>query len=137
MEQQQGGDFKKMPGGVMSNKIATEKVDNVMGSTAGAGSTEFHKYLSAKKREVSRIETIERQDKLKGEAETFKAKIDKNKKEDEERTRKNTEKRKRKKANQAKNRKLHKANDGKKGEEELKSDKEEAEEEEEQEEVRF
>ena len=91
---------RQLPGGgVISNKIVTERVDNVMGSVAGAGSCEFHKYLDSKKRETRRMLDIETRQKQKDESEEFAGRLEKNKNVAEERTRKNSEKRKRKKEN--------------------------------------
>ena len=98
---------KHVGGGFVSNKVVTERVENVKGSTAGAGSTEFHKYLNAKKREQFRLETIELQDKEAEEKRVLQEKIEKNKLEADMRVKKNAEKRKRKK-DKAKQRKLQK-----------------------------
>lgn len=83
-------------GGGAPKPARPEKVENVMGSTAGAGSCEFHLYRAARAREVMRLETMETEEKLAEEAAVFAAKVEKNRKEALERTQKNAEKRKRK-----------------------------------------
>ena len=89
-----------------------DKVGNVTSSCAGAGSSEFHMYINARKRETERIESIETQKKVSEEEREFAEKRLKNKQEADERTKKNSEKRKRKKDNQLKNKKLAKLNGG-------------------------
>lgn len=78
-------------------KVVTEKVVNVMGSSAGAGSSEFHLYVSARNREIFRMEEIEERRKKDEEEAEYIQKVERNKREAEERTLKNAEKRKRKK----------------------------------------
>jgi Protein of unknown function (DUF1168) len=74
-----------------------DKVENVMGSTAGAGSCEFHLYRAARSREVSRLESLESADALEQERAAFAERVDKNRQEAEERTKRNAEKRKKRK----------------------------------------
>jgi hypothetical protein len=81
-----------------SNKrVKTDKVENVQGSCAGAGSGEFQKYLHARKREQDRLEELEINYKKTEEEKAFFDRVQKNLLEDELRTKKNAEKRKRKK----------------------------------------
>ena len=99
-------------GGPVKGKIVTEKIINVMGSTAGAGSSEFHLYVSARNREIFRIEDIEERKKREEEEEAYIKKVEQNKIEAEERTAKNAEKRKRKREKERENSKAAKASKG-------------------------
>ena len=74
-----------------------DKVENVMGSTAGAGSCDFHLYRAARSREVSRLESLESADAIEQERAAFSERVDQNRKEAEERTKRNAEKRKKRK----------------------------------------
>ena len=77
--------------------VTVERVNNVMGSTAGAGSGEFHMYRHTRRREMDRMEGMERRE-AEEEAQTaFEQLREAKRKECEERTRKNAEKRRRKK----------------------------------------
>lgn len=78
-----------------SGKVVTERVDNVMGSCAGAGSGEFHMYLNSRNREKFRVESIDSQRKQEEEEKAFKDKLALNKRLDEERLQKNAKKRQR------------------------------------------
>jgi hypothetical protein len=94
-------------------KLVTEKVENPMGSCAGAGSGEFDMYRKARRREQMRLEEIEKEDKATRERMDYEARVLKKKLECEERTRKNAEKRKRKKMKKMKNKLDHNnGNDG-------------------------
>ena len=97
----------KVIGGYMDNKTAggekparlvTEKVENVSGSCAGAGSEQFHIYRAARRRELTRLEDIEKEDREREEAQALEDKIARNKREADEKTNKNAEKRQKKKA---------------------------------------
>ena len=78
-------------------KLVVEKVDNVMGSTAGAGSGEFDVYRAARRREMTRLSAIETQQKIEEDARIFAEKVAKNKEDADQRTAKNAEKRNKKK----------------------------------------
>ncbi|XP_055594235.1 PRKR-interacting protein 1 homolog [Uranotaenia lowii] len=88
-------------------------VRNVMGSSAGAGSGEFHVYRHLRRKEYARQKQI--QDKSRSELldDEFQAKLEKNKQDADERTAKKRAKRQKKKAKQKANRgkKLRKTDD--------------------------
>jgi len=103
-----------------------EKVDNVSGSTAGAGSCDFHLYRAARNREIVRLESLESAKAKELDRAAFAAKVEENKKEAEARTRKNAElrrKRKQKKKLLATQKRLE---EGKSDDEESNDDEEES-----------
>ncbi|KAM0251117.1 hypothetical protein ACHAQJ_008323 [Trichoderma viride] len=79
-----------------------EIVTNVQGSSAGAGSGEFHVYKAARRREYERLKEMDEEVKREREQANFeKGKTEKDRR-DEEKTRKNREKREKAKARKAK-----------------------------------
>ncbi|KAK2790929.1 hypothetical protein FQN52_005374 [Onygenales sp. PD_12] len=82
-----------------------EIVANVQGSSAGAGSGEFHVYKAARRREYERVRLMEDQLRVEQADEMFEKRREEIRKRDEERTEKNRKKREKKK----------KAGKGKKG----------------------
>jgi Protein of unknown function (DUF1168) len=91
--------YKEAPqGGSAGARPKIERVDNsTTGSCAGAGSEQFHLYLSARRREKDRLEQIDREDTIREQERLFAEKVAQNKRKAEERTQKNAEKRKKKK----------------------------------------
>ena len=89
---------KKVNAYADSNKrVKVDKVDHTMGSSAGAGSSEFSIYLNARNREKERITSIEETAKEEETKIKFAEKIELNRKEALEKTKKNAEKRNKKK----------------------------------------
>ncbi|KAL1857894.1 hypothetical protein Plec18167_001702 [Paecilomyces lecythidis] len=80
-----------------------EIVANVQGSSAGAGSGEFHVYKASRRREYERIQLMEEEVKKEKADEEFEKKREEQRRKDEERTEKNRKKREKRKA--AKNKK--------------------------------
>ncbi|KAH6678922.1 hypothetical protein F5X68DRAFT_35403 [Plectosphaerella plurivora] len=77
---------------------APEIVTNVQGSSAGAGSGEFHVYKAARRREYERLRAMDDEVKTERATEEFERERAEKAAKDEERTRKNREKRDKKKS---------------------------------------
>lgn len=75
--------------GTFGTGVTVEKVNNVMGSTAGAGSGDFHTYRHGRRREADRMESMEKKAVEDGKEDAFAARVEAKRKECEERTRKN------------------------------------------------
>merc|ERR1711963_141740 len=89
---------------------APDFVYNVMGSSAGAGSGEFHVYRQIRRKEFARqkvLDDMKTKDELN---EAYHAKLEENEREAEERTAKKRAKRQKKKAKQKQNKRPKKAN---------------------------
>jgi hypothetical protein len=74
-----------------------EIVANVQGSSAGAGSGEFHVYKASRRREYERLRTMDEEAKKEEDDNDWAAKERERKEKDEEKTRKNREKRNKRK----------------------------------------
>ncbi|KAH7366735.1 hypothetical protein B0T11DRAFT_273992 [Plectosphaerella cucumerina] len=81
----------------MRGQAAPEIVTNVQGSSAGAGSGEFHVYKAARRREYERLRAMDDEVKTERATEDFERQRAEKAAADEERTRKNREKREKKK----------------------------------------
>ena len=80
-----------------SPQILVEKQENISGSTAGAGSGEFHHYRIQRRRERARVYHIEKEAKLKQIQEEFEKLKEKRQKDTDEKTKRKSERRSRKK----------------------------------------
>lgn len=87
------------PGAVPKRTVAAppEIVTNVQGSSAGAGSGEFHVYKASRRREYDRLRAMDEEVKQEKDNEEFARKKAEREAKDEERTRRNREKREKKK----------------------------------------
>jgi len=79
-----------------------EIVANVQGSSAGAGSGEFHVYKASRRREYERLKAMDDEVKQEEEAKSFEQEKAEKEKRDEEKTKKNREKREKAKARKGK-----------------------------------
>lgn len=77
-----------------------EIVANVQGSSAGAGSGEFHVYKASRRRENERLRAMDEEAKKEEENAKWERELEEKRKRDEERTSKNREKRNRRKKGQ-------------------------------------
>ena len=82
-----------------------EIVANVQGSSAGAGSGEFHVYKASRRREYERLRLMEEEVTREKETEEFERKKEENRMRDEERTRKNKARREKAKERKQKGKK--------------------------------
>ena len=78
--------------------LKTEKVHNPYGSTAGAGSGEFHIYRHARAREMERLKAIDEKDKETQDQQEFDSRINNWKQDEEEKLNKKRKKRMRNKS---------------------------------------
>ncbi|KAI4600531.1 hypothetical protein KJ359_000887 [Pestalotiopsis sp. 9143b] len=79
-----------------------EIVTNVQGSSAGAGSGEFHVYKASRRREYERLRQMDEEVKQEQETEEFERNREELARKDDEKTRRNREKREKMKARKAK-----------------------------------
>eukprot|EP00922_Rhytidocystis_sp_ex-Travisia-forbesii_P043247 GHVS01064564.1.p2 GENE.GHVS01064564.1~~GHVS01064564.1.p2 ORF type:complete len:161 (+),score=48.25 GHVS01064564.1:162-644(+) len=114
----------------ISPNVTVEKVENVWGSTAGAGSDFFHIYRKHRYTEMDRLKQMDEDWEKKTEMETFEAERERLKKLDESVTAKKRDKRKRKQANK----KTNKNNQNKKLQKETERNEEQTRQDEEEEE---
>jgi hypothetical protein len=90
--------YEQATGGAAAPKpVKAETVTNPYGSTAGAGSGEFHVYRHARAREIERWKTLDEEEREQLMREDFEKQLEENKMEEESRTAKNRKKRQRQK----------------------------------------
>jgi len=80
-----------------SGKLVTERVQNAHGSTAGAGSSEFHIYRLARSREMTRLQDMDEEERRQLLDSKFNTTVEKWKQEEEQTLAKNRKKRQRQK----------------------------------------
>ncbi|KAJ4255615.1 hypothetical protein NW762_009612 [Fusarium torreyae] len=89
-------------GSSVSRSAPPEIVTNVQGSSAGAGSGEFHVYKASRRREYERLRGMDEDLRREKDVEEFNKDKSERDRKDDERTRKNREKREKMKARKAK-----------------------------------
>ncbi|EXJ69195.1 uncharacterized protein A1O5_07231 [Cladophialophora psammophila CBS 110553] len=89
-----------------------EIVANVQGSSAGAGSGEFHVYKASRRREYERLRAMDEEAKTEEENEKWEREEREKRERDEEKTRKNRERRSRRKGKKDKEKKMDDAVNG-------------------------
>jgi len=89
------------PGAPKALPPPPEIVANVQGSSAGAGSGEFHVYKAARRREYERIRLMEEEVKREAEEKAFREKAEEMKKRDAAKTEKNRRRRRKQKEGKA------------------------------------
>mmetsp|Transcript_5409 Transcript_5409/g.16759 ORF Transcript_5409/g.16759 Transcript_5409/m.16759 type:complete len:169 (+) Transcript_5409:1046-1552(+) len=95
-----------------AGRVRTERIENVMGSQAGAGSSDFHIYRRHRRTEANRLDRMDREWEAQTADEEHAARVDAKKRECEERTAKNAAKRRKKKEAKAKRDAIHKGTGG-------------------------
>ena len=108
-------DFAKPDQAKNSLAPPPELVTNVQGSSAGAGSGEFHVYKASRRREYERVRVMEEEARREKEDAEHEAKIREAKKRDEERTSKNQKRRAKLRERQAKKKKGGEEGEGEHG----------------------
>jgi len=89
--------------------VKPEKVVNPYGSTAGAGSGEFHVYRHARAREMERLKMLEQEDEEARKDREFQEKLERDRQEELEKTEKRRKKRQRQKEAKIRKKNLEKA----------------------------
>lgn len=87
-ETSRGGEVPQPGGKDVVKGFKPQRVNNVMGSTAGSGSGDFHHYRNDRRREYFRLKKMDEDWDSKTEQEKFDAKVEANRIECEEKTRK-------------------------------------------------
>eukprot|EP00918_Siedleckia_nematoides_P104548 GHVU01228161.1.p2 GENE.GHVU01228161.1~~GHVU01228161.1.p2 ORF type:complete len:147 (+),score=35.45 GHVU01228161.1:117-557(+) len=103
-----GSDPPRPSGADRFKGVQFEKVNNVWGSTAGAGSDFFHLYRKHRTHEMERLKELDEEDERKREQEDFKKSLEDRQRMAELKTAKNVAKRKKKKDRDAKWKATHK-----------------------------